>query len=154
MGIRWTILETQTAGTKNVSSKKCYNIGVSCVDRKSVDSNYNYNYTTNPTGFDISQSTVPAIQLAIRESEELTQWAAVKKWLKDTVGLPQYGDLLMQNGFDDLECVRMLTMNDLNMLGIEKIGHKMNLMKYIDALNGYVNPVLPVQGEDGETAYI
>eukprot|EP01084_Bolivina_argentea_P133211 235073_1 len=60
---------------------------------------------------------------------------AFRKWLKDVVGLDEYFDLLLNNGFDTFESVKMLTMNELNLIGIHKLGHKMLLLKHIVKLN-------------------
>ena len=46
--------------------------------------------------------------------------------VKDTVGLEQYFYDLVCNGFDDLESLSMLTMNELKELDIiEKMRHRM-----------------------------
>ena len=67
---------------------------------------------------------------------KLTDQEVLRKWLKDTVGLEQYFEALVENGFDDLESVTMITMNELDTLGIiEKMGHKMKLLRYITKLN-------------------
>ena len=68
-------------------------------------------------------------------------------WLKDTVGLEQYFYDLVCNGFDDLESLSMLTMNELNTLGnIEKMGHRMKLLRHIAKLRQ--------NDQEGQTALV
>ena len=57
-------------------------------------------------------------------------------WLKDTVKLPKYYGLLIDQGFDDLESVEDLTMDDLKQIGIDKLGHQKRIIKYAQQLNG------------------
>eukprot|EP01084_Bolivina_argentea_P021004 39011_1 len=45
----------------------------------------------------------------------------LRAWLKDTVKLEQYFDMFIENGFDNLEAIKMVTMDVLNMIGIDKI---------------------------------
>merc|ERR1712110_799502 len=59
---------------------------------------------------------------------ETSEEAKVKKWLTDTVGLPQYFRILISAGFDDLE-----GMKELNIL---KLGHKKKLIKAAKDLRG------------------
>ena len=55
--------------------------------------------------------------------------------MSKTVGLPEYTELFVENGFDSLHAMRLVTMNELNLLGISKLGHKMQILKAIVALN-------------------
>mmetsp|Transcript_46247 Transcript_46247/g.41365 ORF Transcript_46247/g.41365 Transcript_46247/m.41365 type:complete len:496 (-) Transcript_46247:9-1496(-) len=71
----------------------------------------------------------------------------LRAWLRDTVKLKQYFDIFIDNGFGNLEAMQIVTMEVLNMIGIEKIGHKMILLRHIAKLgNG--------QQYEGSTAYI
>ena len=55
-------------------------------------------------------------------------------WLRDKVGLEQYYSNFIEHGFDDLNCLKYITMNELNIIGIKKIGHKLKLMDYIQQI--------------------
>ena len=70
----------------------------------------------------------------------------LEAWLCDEVRLEQYFEIFVENGFDTLEAMKMVTIDELNQIGIEKLGHKMIIMKHIVKLNN-VNP-------EGVTAYI
>ena len=54
--------------------------------------------------------------------------------MEDKVNLPQYFELFIENGFGDLKCMRGITMEHLWEMGIDKIGHRMKLMKSIVTL--------------------
>ena len=73
----------------------------------------------------------------------------MKRWMKDIVGLPQYIDLLIENGMDDLDIIKYITANDLQGIGIDKVGHKIKIVKEIEILNRKNKP----QNVEG-TAYI
>merc|ERR1719361_589636 len=53
---------------------------------------------------------------------------------KSSYPLPQYFELLMINGYDDFESIADCTVDDLELIGIHKIGHKNKLMKYVALL--------------------
>ena len=55
-------------------------------------------------------------------------------WLINNVGLGQYYDLLIQNGFDSLLTIKYATMNQLKFIGINKIGHRLTLIHHITKL--------------------
>merc|ERR1712228_213244 len=60
---------------------------------------------------------------------------AMKRWMTRIVKLPQYIDLFVENGFDDMETITEITMSTLTQIGIEKIGHKMKIIKAVTKLN-------------------
>merc|ERR1712154_266142 len=60
--------------------------------------------------------------------------SAVRVWLAETVRLPQYFETLIAAGFDDLDSVAEIRFEDLNELGVQKLGHKRKLMKAIERL--------------------
>eukprot|EP01084_Bolivina_argentea_P147362 257838_1 len=60
----------------------------------------------------------------------LPQNERVRIWLTETVGLEQYHDILVQNGYDDMENIADITQMDLMNIGIEKIGHRKKIIKY------------------------
>ena len=52
----------------------------------------------------------------------------LKSWLENTVKLPEYFDIFMDGGIEDLETVSMLTKNELNDIGISKVGHQVKIL--------------------------
>lgn len=55
-------------------------------------------------------------------------------WLKNTVKLDIYFDVFIQNGIDDMDILSSLRMNDLINIGIDKLGHRIKIMKCIASL--------------------
>ena len=61
---------------------------------------------------------------------------AIKMWLRDTVQLPQYYDIFIENGFDTMD--NILCISDRNVLkdiGVNKIGHQMKIISDIKKLS-------------------
>ena len=59
----------------------------------------------------------------------------VKSWLQHTVRLSQYVDNFLLNGFDDMNVIQnTMNMEDLDGIGIKKLGHKKKIMMFIDKL--------------------
>ena len=61
----------------------------------------------------------------VQEHQELP----LREWIENKMGLPQYFELLMDNGFEDLESLKDITMEHLREMGIEEMGHRLKLMK-------------------------
>ena len=72
---------------------------------------------------------------AIEESRGL---AAMRRWMNTEVKLPQYLDLFIANGYDDLSVIQDLSIMDLEEMGIEKKGHRMRIVKAISNLKAAV----------------
>lgn len=58
----------------------------------------------------------------------------LKIWLRNTVKLPQYYDVFINNGINDLWVVMLLGMDDIKEMKINKIGHRLQLMHHIKEL--------------------
>ena len=79
--------------------------------------------------------------------------SAMEKWLKEVVKLPQYIPLFNENGLEDLETVKHLTQKELEIIGVDKFGHKLKIYKEIEKLNAQnTNETVPQY--EGGTAYI
>ena len=59
---------------------------------------------------------------------------ALRLWLRDEVGLEQYFNVLMANGFEDLDSMRRMDQTVMEYIGIDKIGHRLKLEEYISKL--------------------
>ena len=79
-------------------------------------------------------------------------------WLRDRVKLPEYVDLFMENGLDDMSVISDISMKELNLIGITKIGHKMRILKEITKLKqpqqNQPIAIAPAVNDGGSTAYI
>ncbi len=53
----------------------------------------------------------------------------VRIWMNDIVKLPQYSEIIIQNGYDDMESVADIILEDLCSMGVEKIGHRRKIIK-------------------------
>ena len=53
----------------------------------------------------------------------------LRRWFVEELSLPQYFDIFVEEGFDDLESVRYITMDDLDAIGISKLGHKKKVLR-------------------------
>lgn len=58
----------------------------------------------------------------------------LKKWLTDKVKLPEYFELFVENGVEDLATAALLTVDALKGVGMDKIGHQLKMMNHIGAL--------------------
>lgn len=58
----------------------------------------------------------------------------IRLWLQNTVGLGCYHDLFVEHGLEELSVLSSLRMNDLASIGIDKLGHRLKIMKCIALL--------------------
>jgi len=73
---------------------------------------------------------------------------SMRSWMVSTVKLPEYTELLIENGFDRMEMFDNLSMEDLNLMGITKIGHRKRILAEAQKLNGSLAPSQPSQEVD------
>ena len=59
----------------------------------------------------------------------------------------------MENGLDEMRVIEDIGMNELTQIGIDKIGHKMRILKDILAIKQGKQPLQRSKSE-GSTAYI
>eukprot|EP01084_Bolivina_argentea_P146358 256293_1 len=57
------------------------------------------------------------------------------KWMKETVKLPQYVSLFNENGLDDMETIKSITMKELIMIGVGIVGHRIKIINEIEKWN-------------------
>ena len=75
------------------------------------------------------------LKLQTDESEmQMSENEAMRKWLGNTVRLPQYAELILSAGID-LETIGDITLEELERLGIDKIGHRKKIKKYAAKLS-------------------
>merc|ERR1711933_717 len=63
-----------------------------------------------------------------------------KKWLEDIVKLPEYYQILIDQGFDDLDSIADINNNDLKEMNIDKIGHRKKILKHAQKLKSSNDP--------------
>merc|ERR1712013_542342 len=59
----------------------------------------------------------------------------VLEWLSQTVHLCEYYALLVENGFDSLDRLADVTMEDLTHIGVVKLGRQKSIIKHARALS-------------------
>lgn len=59
----------------------------------------------------------------------------IRLWLTVTMKMPQYLPLFIRNGYDDMEIVREMTDSELSQIGIDKIGHRKKMLKYLHKMD-------------------
>jgi len=92
------------------------------------------------------------------QKEEETEQEKVKKWLESTVKLPQYYQVFIDEGVEDMESVQDLSVQNLRDIGIVKVGHQNKIMKYAKLLKQPQQPpvppaqemIVPQQGHRGQ----
>merc|ERR1712150_120304 len=58
----------------------------------------------------------------------------VQLWMMNDVRLPEYTKLFVDNGFDNLDVIKAITFDDLELLGIDKLGHKKRIIQNVKLL--------------------
>jgi len=58
-----------------------------------------------------------------------------KTWVEGTLELPQYFDLFVENGIEDIATIQSFTKEELKEIGIDKIGHVKKILNAIDSLH-------------------
>ena len=89
-----------------------------------------------PPGYDgIDQSYAPSAPLESGNSEGNIMGNAeteqLRFWMGTTVRLPEYTVLLIDNGFDRMDLLSNLSLDDLKEMGITKIGHRKKIMEEV-----------------------
>merc|ERR1712130_651033 len=69
------------------------------------------------------------------DKKVLSEREKLKEWITTKVGLPEYFDIFIENGVEDLETAKLMTMEDLQIMNIKKIGHKKKIMQRVGMLN-------------------
>eukprot|EP01084_Bolivina_argentea_P140750 247389_1 len=62
----------------------------------------------------------------------------IKLWLEDK-HLEQYYNVFISNGYDDMEKISDITFDELQQIGIKKMGHRKKIIKYAQKINHNVN---------------
>ena len=80
-----------------------------------------------------------------KDKQEFKQWITVK------LNLPEYYDVFVEQGIDTLKVVQLMTKEELIEMGINKVGHRMQILKEIQLLQQQSNANQP---QEGGTAYV
>jgi len=72
------------------------------------------------------------------EGNVVSEEATVRSWMRTDVELPEYTNVLIENGFDRMSMFENLSMEDLNLMGITKLGHRKKIMSEVAKLRGNV----------------
>merc|ERR1712228_271643 len=58
----------------------------------------------------------------------------VVMWLANEVKMPQYIDNFIVNGFDEMSVIQEMSLNELELIGIKLLGHRMKIYRFIRKL--------------------
>ncbi len=73
------------------------------------------------------------------DEKQMSQIEKIRNWINDSVKLPQYFQLFIKHGYDDVSIILDMNNEDLIQIGIDKIGHRKKVMKYIHLLQNTEN---------------
>ena len=63
------------------------------------------------------------------DSDATVEVIRFRKWMEETVKLPQYIGMLIEHGFDDIESLGEATEDHLKSIGIDKLGHRIKIIR-------------------------
>ena len=63
------------------------------------------------------------------DNKEQSEEEKVRAWMEETVKLGQYAQVLIDNGFDEMESLMDITMEELEEMGVDKMGHRKKIFK-------------------------
>ena len=78
-------------------------------------------------------------QKMVSDNNITAEQQKLRSWLEDTVRLPQYYEVLIENGIDDLETVALLAEEQLKEIGIVMLGHRVKLLNEMQQLKSNEN---------------
>eukprot|EP01084_Bolivina_argentea_P119359 211644_1 len=70
---------------------------------------------------------------------DIEMTSELKTWIENEVGLPEYYDVLNKHGFDRLFLAKLITSEQLNEMGIDKIAHKLHILQKVEQLKNNEN---------------
>merc|ERR1711902_341350 len=73
-------------------------------------------------------------QLMLNNNNGNTEKEKMRLWLENDVKLPEYYDVLINNGIDELSVIKLITKDTLKDIGIYKIGHQMKILNQVNQL--------------------
>eukprot|EP01084_Bolivina_argentea_P024871 46304_1 len=91
---------------------------------------------------------IDKIQLKNKRSN--IKYTEMQKWMTEVVKLPEYIDLFINNGLEDMNIIKDITMETLTVIGIQKIGHKMKIIKQVAKLNTHPAPYQSPNHNEGD----
>ena len=105
---------------------------------------------SNPKLKHIEQDKQLEIEEKLEEQQISPEQNAMNTWFRDTLKLPQYLELFVSQGFDGLDTMSDLTDFHLRELGIDKMGHRMKILKAVRIYNEKVIEEAAVEENNGE----
>eukprot|EP01084_Bolivina_argentea_P273060 465053_1 len=94
---------------------------------------------------------VDNVENIVKVNKDKSDKQMFRHWVQNVLKLPEYYNIFVDNGAETLSVIQMFGMNELEMIGITKIGHKMQILKEIQKLQ---EPVSYNKPQEGGTAYI
>ena len=100
------------------------------------DSSIDKNVVYKDSRMDLMEQQIKSLQQSMdryhhQNPQNIHNHENLKSWLKNKVQLPQYFDVFISNGIEDLQTASLLTMNAIKSIGIDKIGHQMKILNQV-----------------------
>ena len=104
---------------------------------KHITNKLNENSLAEEKGNDIEilRKEIGNIKSKLNDKGIMQNKNELKQWLVNIVQLPEYYDVFIYNGIEDLQTVKLLTISTLKQMGIDKIGHQMKILHKVQELN-------------------
>merc|ERR1719295_1381382 len=88
---------------------------------------------------DANDANQPFATTGNSEGNVVADESTVRSWMQNNVELPEYTKVFIENGFDRMSMFETLAMEDLNLMGISKLGHRKKIMSEVAKLKGDVS---------------
>ena len=88
-----------------------------------------------PSAANIDKMPEKKVDIAPSEKIGVNEHNEVAEWFNDKIPLKTYTkiylDKFIENGFDNMRSIKLLTDNDLKEIGINKLGHRKLIIKAV-----------------------
>ncbi len=116
----------------NINAEKTHNV-LNELKKQIIELNKCQSYNEN----EINKIWNTINQKNMCNNTETVRYDAIKKWLHE-LKLLQYYKIFIENGYDDVDCIKDMNDNDLKIIGINKMGHRKKIIK---SLNNIYNSI-------------
>ena len=85
--------------------------------------------------------------MILENIKEMSNKQKIIFWMQNIVKLPQYTDLLINSGYDTMDNIYNISLNDLKQIGINKYGHNIKIFQCVQKLNDSINNKTELQSK-------
>merc|ERR1711879_330808 len=77
---------------------------------------------------------IGVLGLGVVDDVEDSEKAELRQWMAQKVRLPEYFDLFIDSGIEDLGTAALLSFDTITRIGIDKVGHQMRILNEVEKL--------------------